>query len=48
MNTLLKYNKVHKYESIWRNNKKISKSDLDHNNVPFPYPTKSKKKLIKN
>lgn len=45
MNILIKYNKIHKYESIWRINKKTNKNDYDHNNNPFPYPKKTKKKM---
>ena len=46
MNILIKYNKIHKYESIWRNSKIINKKDYDHNNNPFPFPKKGKKKKL--
>jgi hypothetical protein len=46
MNILIKYKKIHKYESVWRNNIKINKCDLDHNNIPFPFPIKKKKSKI--
>jgi hypothetical protein len=48
MNILIKYKKIHKYESVWRNNIKINKCDYDHNNIPFPFPKQKKSKIDNN
>lgn len=38
MNILVKKNKIHRYEGLWRKLKKIKESDYDDNGDPFPYP----------
>lgn len=52
MNILVRYNKIHKYESVWRDSKKITEDDYDYRGVPFPFPTQKKesktfKKIMK-
>jgi len=45
MNILVKYGKINHYESVWRDTSKIKKSDYDHHEKPFPYPTQRKGKI---
>jgi hypothetical protein len=42
MNTIIRNKHIYKIEGIWRKNIKINtKTDLDINKVPFPYPNES-------
>ncbi len=38
MNIQVKYNKIHKYESVWRDSEEIRDKDYDDRGIPFPWP----------